>query len=342
MKFLLKASLLIASGFATIAPGADAAEPSGQQVDYMPVFHGTVRARWEMETDGGVSRFQVRNARLSVAGKVAPWADYFINTDLCDRGKMKILDAWGRITPADGLNLRAGQFRMPFGVDPFRGPDQYFFANRSYIGKQVCNVRGVGAEIAYTLPSAPLKIALSAFNPGGIADHDEWNHAMAYAGKITYGVGNLTLATGLMSLIPDSVRTNIIDAAVTWKCAGWTVEGEYMNKHYTNSSHATCHAYNIFADYSHPMTGSIFNRWSLQARFDGMTDHSSGVRNALGSLVTNDAARNRITLGGTLSYIKGARHLDLRLDYEKSFYHHDITAPRGEGDKIVAEMVVRF
>lgn len=312
------------------------------EINYMPNIHGTVRTRWEMETDGGANRFQVRNARLSVDGKIAPWIDYFLNTDLCDRGKMKILDAWGRLTVAEGLTLRAGQFRMPFGVDPFRGPHQYFFANRSYIGKQVCNVRGVGAEIGYAFKNVPLNVKVSAFNPGGIADHEEWNKSMAYAGKVTYGIGNVTLATGLQSLRPDEIRVNLIDAGITWKADGWTVEGEYMNKHYTNGSHKTCHAYNFFADYSHPLRNSVFNQWSLQGRFDGMTDHSSGVRNNVGQLVTNNPARNRITVGGTLSYIKGSRHLDLRLDYEKMFFHHDITAPAGEGDKIVAEMVIRF
>ena len=70
---------------------------SEEKIDLTPRLHGTFRARWEGGLDGEGSRFQVRNARVSIDGAVAPGIDYFFQTDLCDRGKMKILDAWGRI-----------------------------------------------------------------------------------------------------------------------------------------------------------------------------------------------------------------------------------------------------
>ncbi len=73
-----------------------------------------------------------------------------------------------------------------------------------------------------------------------------------------------------------------------------------------------------------------------------MTAHSNGLRNDLGQLSTTHSARNRITVGGTLSYNYKAIHCDLRLDYEKYFYHHDAVVPVGGGDKICAEMVIRF
>lgn len=89
----------------------------------MPEIHGTLRPRWEMLTSGGEMRFQMRNARLSIRGRIVPGViDYYAQTDLCDRGKIKILDAWGRLTFVPELQVQAGQFRVPFGTDCFRGP----------------------------------------------------------------------------------------------------------------------------------------------------------------------------------------------------------------------------
>jgi hypothetical protein len=49
-----------------------------------------------------------------------------------------------------------------------------------------------------------------------------------------------------------------------------------------------------------------------------------------------------VTIGSTLAYkqkgLKGA----IRLSYEKYFYQHNVAAPTGEGDKITAELIVKF
>ncbi len=37
-----------------------------KKVDYMPEIHGVVRARWEIDTQNGDQRFQIRNARVNV------------------------------------------------------------------------------------------------------------------------------------------------------------------------------------------------------------------------------------------------------------------------------------
>jgi len=329
--------------FTIICSTIFAADTSEKGFSYLPEFHGVVRTRWELETSGGSSsRFQVRNARLTVGGKLAPIIDYFVQTDFCDRGKMKILDAWGQLGITDGLKVRAGQFRMPFGVEPFRAPANYIFANRSFIGKQVCNVRAVGAKLEYRPAFAPLTIEAGIFNPTSISDHEKWCRTYAYATKAACRLGNITLTTGFQSLEPDSVRINLADACISWANGGWTVEGEYMNKHYTNSAHKSCHAYCIYADYHMPVKAGVFNRLSFQGRFDGMTDHSDGTRGTDRRLTTDDPARNRFTVGSTLTYSYRAVHADLRVNYEKYIYRHGVIPAAGAGDKITAELVVRF
>lgn len=334
--------LMIAASAPSALCAADQTETSDKKISYIPEIHGVVRGRWEMDTQSGDGRFQVRNARLTIGGKIAPSIDYFVQTDFCDRGQMKILDAWGQLGITRGLSIRAGQFRMPFGVEPFRAPANYIFANRSFIGKQVCNVRAVGARVAYTLPAAPLTIEAGVFNPTSISDHEKWIKTYAYAAKAAYRLGHVTFTTGIQSIEPDSIRINLIDGAVSWSSGRWLIEGEYMNKHYTNRSHKSCHAYSIFADYHMPVKAGVFNRLSFQGRFDGMTDHSSGTRTPSGSLTTDDPARNRFTVGSTLTYSYRNVHADLRLNYEKYIYSHNVTPASGSGDRLTLELVVRF
>lgn len=40
--------------------------------DYLPEIHGTIRGKYEFQTETNESRFEVRNARFSVSGNVHP------------------------------------------------------------------------------------------------------------------------------------------------------------------------------------------------------------------------------------------------------------------------------
>lgn len=315
--------------------------------DYLPNVHGTFRPRIETEFGHDLpaaARFQVRNARLSLDGNIGKTFDYYYNMDFCDQGKIKILDVWARVNFPANVSFQIGQFRMPFGVDPFRAPNNYIFANRSFIGRQMCNVRAVGAKLMYTLPMAPLSIEAGMFNPTPIGDHAVWNTSFAYAGKVSYTIGHTKLATGFQSIRPDGIRVNLVDAAVTWTpSVRWTLEAEYMYKHYTHDTHKAAHGWLAWADYHMPIKAWLFNRLSFQGRFDGMTAHSSAVRGTDGLLMTDAPARNRLTVGGTISHFNAKNFfVDVRANYEKYFYHKNQVVAEGDGDKFLVELVFRF
>ena len=40
--------------------------------DYLPEIHGTIRTKFEYQTEMAASRFEVRNARISITGNVLP------------------------------------------------------------------------------------------------------------------------------------------------------------------------------------------------------------------------------------------------------------------------------
>ena len=121
--------------------------------DYLPEVHGTIRAKYEYQTTMGAGRFEVRNARVSVTGNVLPSVAYKAEIDLSDEGQIKMLDAYARLFPTKGLTVTAGQMRVPFTIDAHRSPHQQYFPNRSFIAKQVGNVRDVGFTVGYTLPT---------------------------------------------------------------------------------------------------------------------------------------------------------------------------------------------
>jgi len=333
---------IIATLISILSIVAASATESADEVSYVPKAGGVMRARWEIETADGYNRFAVMNARVYLKGNIAKPISYFVHTDLCDQGKIKFLDAWIRFDAFSGFVFQAGQFRIPFGVDPFRGPGSYIFVNRSFIGRDLDNIRAVGVKAGYEIPGTPLSVEAGVFSPGVITDHSKWTNQKTFASKAVCNLGMFSIAAGYQSIVPDSVRINMADAAVTFRYGRISAEAEYMYKHYTNGSFKPCHAYNAWVDYSLPLNKVLFNRLSFQGRVDGSTVHSSGMRNADGILVADQPYRNRITLGSSLAYVQKPIKCELKLNYEKYFYHSGYIIPQGRGDKIVAELVVKF
>ena len=101
--------------------------------DYLPNIHGTIRGKYEYQTTTDEQRFQVRNARISLDGKVHEMVGYKAEIDLSDEGQIKMLDAYARVTPVKDFNITIGQMRVPFTIDAHRSPHQQYFANRSFI-----------------------------------------------------------------------------------------------------------------------------------------------------------------------------------------------------------------
>ena len=318
-----------------------------ERVSYTPQIHGVVRARWEGEfghdDEPFRHRFQVRNARVFIEGNVLPAVSYYVRVDACDRGKFKILDAWARWRFHDNWRIQAGQFRIPYGIDCFRGPGTYIFANRSFLHKYLLNMRNVGLRAGYYGAKIPLVVEAGLFNSTAMADHDKWQRAVNFAAKMNYRVGPVTLSTSFASVEPDSVRMNLWCGGATYSSGRWRFEAEYQNKHYTNKAHKVTQGWNIFGVYTLPLVNKgVFNRLDFMARYDGMTDCSNGTRNDDGLLITNDSRRQRLTVGAQIAYVKMPLKALIRLNYEHFFYPSGIAAAVGESNKVVAELVVRF
>ena len=314
----------------------------GSYAQTAPTVGGVVRARYEIQTVDGRSRFAVRNSRVWIRGSFMPKLSYYVCTDLCDQGQFQFLDAYGKFDVGNGVAIQAGQFRIPFGVDPFRGPGNYIFADRSFIGRDIDNIRADGVQAAYTFQKGiPAVITLGVFSPNTITDQNHWSKTLNYALKAEVPIGPFKIIGGLQTIQPDSVRVNMVDACVSFSKGGLNAEAEYILEHYVNNPFPDCHSYNVWVDYGILLEKSTFNRLSFQARFDASTSHSNGIVTN-GRLSEDHPNRKRLTVGSTLGFVNKPVKCEIQLNYQKYFYKEGYAAPDGRNDKVVAELIVLF
>lgn len=314
----------------------------GERVDLTPKIHGVFRGRYEGAWPNYQQRFQVRNARVSLEGKILKELDYYFRVDLCDCGSMKFLDGWARWRFSNEFAVKAGRFRVPFAVDAFRGPGSYIFANRSFLGKNMANLRQVGVQLGYYSKKIPLTLEAGVFNSSTASNQNVWQNEMDYAVKASYKIDNVTLSASYLSMMPNGVRMNIVDGSVSWKVNNLLLEGEYQNLHYSGNAYKDVNAWLAFASYNIPVNFNPFNVWGFHGRFDAMSDHSNGAPNADGLLITDDAARKRMTIGTSLACNLPKVKAEIIVDYEKYFFDNGVVAPIGMDNRIVAELIVKF
>lgn len=320
------------------------------KVDFKPHVHGTIRGKYEYQTEEGKGRFQVRNARVSLDGKVAKAVEYKAEIDLSDEGKIKMLDAYTRLKPVRGFDFTIGQMRVPFTIDAHRSPHMQYFANRSFIAKQVGNVRDVGAALGWSFNIGfPVILQAGMFNGSGLTDQkDFWTSNINFSAKAQMFIPrgfNVTLS--MQKIKPDNVSVMMYDAGAYYQAHGWHVEVEYLFKHYGYDAFKNVHALNAFVNYDIPLRKCFFSKISPLLRYDYMGDHSDGMRyldgeeSTEGSFMINDYQRSRLTGGVTFSIAKPFVS-DIRLNYEKYFYRSGAVAKPSERDKIVIEVMTRF
>jgi outer membrane receptor protein involved in Fe transport len=84
-------------------------------VSALPKISGYAQIRYEYKDgDSGESTFQLRRVRLSLDGKISKKLDYKLQAELTS---FKLLDAYFSYKPFKQLNLRAGQFKLPFSIE---------------------------------------------------------------------------------------------------------------------------------------------------------------------------------------------------------------------------------
>ncbi|CCY15476.1 putative uncharacterized protein [Prevotella sp. CAG:755] len=334
--------LLLLAGLVQTADAADSTKARSFK-DYLPEIHGTVRAKYEYQPQIHSGRFQVRNARFSLSGDVGRYVAYKAEIDLSDQGNIRMLDAYAQIKPADWGALTLGQMRVPFTIDAHRSPHVQYFPNRSFIAKQVGDVRDVGLAAAYKPQGIPLVAEAGLFNGKGLTEQKEWNKAVSFSAKVqAFPVKGWNVTVSMQKTRPAQTSLYMYDIGTYVEQGRWHVEAEYLYKRYADKAFSDVNAFNAFAVYSIPTRGFL-SRVSILARYDMMQDHWDGValdEDTHRPLIT-DWGRQRVTGGVTLG-IRCPIAAELRLNYEKYFYDAGAIPDPSERDKAVVELMVRF
>lgn len=309
----------------------------------IPEIHGTVRGKYEYQFADDEHRFQVRNARISFTGGLLPLVKYKAEIDLSDQGKMKMLDAFVNVAPWREVDFTIGQMRVPFSIDAHRSPHKRYFANRSFIAKQVGNVRDVGLALNYKSEHYPFVFQAGVFNGSGITEQKDWHKAYSYSTKLQFmPTHSYNLTLSMMKTEPANVAMYLYDAGTYVKLGPLHLEIEGLYKHYEKQAFSSVWAFNSFANYNLELgEKGLVKRISFLGRFDYMQDHSHGIPDKNGILLIDDYGRKRMTTGLTLGFGK-IEQADLRLNFEKYFYRKGAVADPSEKDKIVVEMMFRF
>lgn len=326
-------------------PSATTPAPAEKEPAFTVELHGTVRAKYEYQPDLGKSRFEVRNARFSLSGSVTPLVNYKAEIDLSDEGSIKMLDAYARLNMLRRrLRFTIGQMRVPFTIDAHRSPHEQYFANRSFIAKQAGNVRDVGATLSWSFGKrVPVTLEGGLFNGSGLTNQkDYWTQSFNYSAKARFRFADrVNLSLSVQKTHPDRVDIHMYDIGAYYEHRLWHIEGEYLRKNYAGGSFPGVNVVDAFVCRDLPLRSRALRRISLLARYDYMSDHSTGIAGADGALQVDDPERHRLTGGVTLGLGLPFR-ADIRLNYEAYFYRPTATPALSEQDKIVAEFMVRF
>lgn len=330
----------------TVAAAAVASPLAAQDLKkYVPDVSVGIRAKYEYEPQIGKGRFEIRNARVSLEGKVIPIVGYKAEVDLSDEGAVKMLDAYIRLQPVNVLKFTFGQMRVPFTIDAHRSPHLQYFANRSFIAKQVGNVRDVGASASYTFenPVMPVTLEGGIFNGSGLTNQKHfWTDNYNFSFKALTMIDkrfNITLSC--QKATAGDVNVMMYDAGAYWEHGRWHLEGEYLRKYYAGGAFQPVNAIDAFAVYRIPL-GKDLTALSILGRYDYMSDHNSGGTDSDGRLKIDDPERHRLTGGLTLSLGKGTMQADIRLNYEQYFYAPGVSRSVSEQNKAVVEFVVHI
>ncbi len=313
---------------------------------YVPSIDGTIRGKYEYFTELEQHRFQVRNARFSLRGKITPITYYKAEIDLSDEGKTRMLDAFVQFKPAERWSFTIGQQKIPFSTDNLRSPHNFYFANRSFIGKQLTNLRDVGASVNFISKKIlPIELTLGIFNGLGLYTQDKPVDLkeMSFAGRVLFcPIKGVQLQFNALTIEPGAIRMNYFSPGLAYKNKNFTLETEYLYKTYnseTSLEFSDTESWLIQANYDiHTSKLKLIKKISPLLRYDDMMKNMRyDVQNSSLITVKTDEARRRLTGGVTLSFSKPFVN-EIRLNYERYFW------PDGKNtdSKLVVEFMAHF
>lgn len=327
-KYLLFLLIVFSAGSITFSQ-----DTTNLTVRYLPDIYGILKTKIEYDLDNELMRFEVRNARFGVQGKINDYMSYKMQIDLSDEGRMKMLDAYIRYDPFDNFFIYLGQKKIPFSTDYMRNPAENIFANRSFLSKYINNgLRDIGLYAEYkTGASVPLEILFGAVNGTG-NNNPQWITRPNLAGRIIAGPLEGFRIAGNMYFGEAEFKDNLamFGGEIRYSKAHFFIESEYIRRNWTDTLSLRNHDDGLYIHsyYNFIRGDKVVNMITPVARLDFMGK----------SVFSGAVDASRMTLGVNIGFLPKQFHSEIRFNYENYFK----SSLPIHTDKITVEFIARF
>ncbi len=299
--------------------------------EYLPDLDVILKVKTEYDLDNSLIRFEVRNARFGLKGKINSIMSYRIELDLSDEGKMKMLDAYVRITPLKNLDIYLGQRKIPFSTDYMRNPAENIFANRSFLSKYINDgMRDIGFYADYKFDiGVPVNILLGAVNGTG-NNNPQWIEKPNLVSRLVVGqekgfraVGNLYYGKA-----ENKDHLALFGGELRYNNGNFLIESEYISRNWTDSIRIHDDGLYLHSYYNVILTDKIVKMITPTLRWDYMGD----------LIYSGRIDASRVTIGLNVGFDPKQFHSEIRLNYENYFK----SSLPIHTDKLTLEFIARF
>ena len=210
-------------------------------LEKLPDISGYINMRYQYNSaDGGSNSFDIRRVRLSLQGDIGSRIDYKLQAEFAYTPK--ILDAFVQWKPLNALNIKAGQYKLPFSIENPYSPLKLETADYSQAVNELIPYAngGGGRDIGISLWGGFLKkegynlidYNAGVFNGSGINNLDN-NKKKSFVGTLSvHPIKELTIAGSYYfggitrnSLTEDAYR---FSGGIRYENDRWIFRSEYI------------------------------------------------------------------------------------------------------------------
>ncbi len=349
------------------------------QTDYKPDIFGVIKARFEICTDNGDHRFNVRNSRFGVQGNVSRSMRYRAQIELSSEGKLDVLDSYiaykvGR------FELSVGQQQYRFSTELDRGASRNLFANRSFIGKFLTQYYGTEADDGRAVPvlksigsrdigalasyrfdgDTPVRLLAGIFNGEGI-NNPEWTGSVnvvaslrigaekGFGGSASFYTGNTPLSTraamvgGKLETVKYRQNIRMWDAELRYIGDKFLIEAEFAQRLLDKNRNRLLTAAVVHGMYHFMLPENSFAEMVSPLLSWDYGDNIKYIDKLTGALAGFTA--HRIRAGVTVGFAGKILQSEIRFNYEHYFLRKkpaDFSANNLLHNKFTVEFIAAF
>lgn len=312
---------------------AKTTENTTPKTEYLPKLDGSLKTKVEFDLESNKMRFEVRNARFGAKGNINKYIGYRTEVDLSDEGRIKMLDAFVKVTPIENLDFYLGQRKVPFGTDYLRNPVENIFANRSFVAKYTNDgLRDIGFVVNYRFKfHIPFDIWVAAMNGTG-NNNPQWISRPNYSARLLFEpLKNIRLAGNFYqgSTLHENELT-MYGGEIRYQTDKLLIESEYIHRHFTDTTSTELDQYGFYLhSYYNFYTGAkMIQIISPVVRWDFMGRETDNI----------GKTAERITAGVNFGFEPKPFKAEIRLNYEKYLKKYFIN----HFDRFTIEFIAKF